>query len=144
MRARLLNLSKQTGEDFQALLNRYAIERFLYRLGASDQADEFILKGAMLFVAWQGNLHRPTKDLDLLGFGDSAPGAVAQRIRSVASVWADDGIQFDPSTVEAEIIRGFCWFASAHKPENLGFARGEVASGFTSRPRSQASTSSRR
>ncbi len=105
VRARLLNLSKQTGEDFQALLNRYAIERFLYRLCASDQADRFILKGAMLFVAWQGNLHRPTKDLDLLGFGDSAPGAVAQRIRSVASVWADDGIQFDPSTVEAEIIR---------------------------------------
>jgi predicted nucleotidyltransferase component of viral defense system len=105
VRARLLNLSKQTGEDFQALLNRYAIERFLYRLGASDQAEEFILKGAMLFVAWQGNLHRPTKDLDLLGFGDSAPGAVAQRIRSVASVWADDGIQFDPSTVEAEVIR---------------------------------------
>ncbi|HZT38475.1 MAG TPA: hypothetical protein VFA28_11290 [Bryobacteraceae bacterium] len=45
VRARLLNLSKQTGEDFQALLNRYAIERFLYRLGTGDQSDDFVLKG---------------------------------------------------------------------------------------------------
>lgn len=105
VRARLLNLSKQTGEDFQALLNRYAIERFLYRLGASDQSDEFILKGAMLFVVWQGNLHRPTKDLDLLGFGDSTPEAVAERIRAVVGVPADDGILFDPSSIEAAVIR---------------------------------------
>ncbi len=105
VRARLLNLSKQTGEDFQALLNRYAIERFLYRLGASDQSDEFILKGAMLFVAWQGNLHRPTKDLDLLGFGDPSPEAVAERIRAVVTIPANDGILFDPSSIDAAVIR---------------------------------------
>ncbi len=105
IRARLLNVSKQTGEDFQALLNRYAIERFLFRLGASDQSEDFVLKGAMLFVAWQGNLHRPTKDLDLLGFGDSAPDVVANRIRSIAALPADDGIVFDPSSIEAEVIR---------------------------------------
>jgi hypothetical protein len=105
VRARLLNLSKQIGEDFQALLNRYAIERFLYRLGASDQSDEFILKGAMLFVVWQGNLHRPTRDLDLLGFGDPSPGAVAERIRAVVSLPADDGILFDPSSIDAAVIR---------------------------------------
>jgi predicted nucleotidyltransferase component of viral defense system len=105
VRARLLNLSKQTGEDFQALLNRYAIERFLYRLGASDQSDEFILKGAMLFVVWQGNLHRPTKDLDLLGFGDSTPEAVADRIRAVVRIPSDDGILFDASSIEAAVIR---------------------------------------
>jgi predicted nucleotidyltransferase component of viral defense system len=105
VRARLLNLSKQTGEDFQALLTRYAIERFLYRLGVSDQSDEFILKGAMLFVVWQGNLHRPTKDLDLLGFGNSTPEAVAERIRAVVSLPSDDGILFDPSSIEAAVIR---------------------------------------
>ena len=105
VRARLLNLSKQTGEDFQALLNRYAIERLLYRLGASDQSDDFVPKGAMLFVVWQGNLHRPTKDLDLLGFGDSTPDAVAERIRAVVRIPADDGILFDPSSIEAAVIR---------------------------------------
>lgn len=105
IRARLLTVSKQTGEDFQALLNRYAIERFLYRLGASEQSEDFVLKGAMLFVAWQGNLHRPTKDLDLLGFGESTPDAVADRISSIAALPANDGILFDPSSVEAEVIR---------------------------------------
>jgi predicted nucleotidyltransferase component of viral defense system len=105
VRARLLNLSKQTGEDFQSLLNRYAIERFLYRLGASDQSDDYVLKGAMLFVAWQGNLHRPTKDLDLLGFGDANPDAVAERIRAVVTIPANDGILFDPSSIEAAVIR---------------------------------------
>lgn len=105
VRARLLILSQQTGEDFQALLNRYAIERFLYRLGASDQSDEFILKGAMLFVVWQGNLHRPTRDLDLLGFGDSTPEAVADRIRAVVRIPSDDGILFDASSIEAAVIR---------------------------------------
>ena len=44
IRARLLNVSKQSGEDFQAILTRYAIERFLYRLGTSRQRDSFILK----------------------------------------------------------------------------------------------------
>ncbi len=105
IRARLLNISKQSGEDFQAILTRYAIERFLYRLGASGQRDTFILKGAMLFVAWQGNLHRPTKDLDLLGFGAASPEDVAQRIREIARMPGDDGIAFDPASVVTEIIK---------------------------------------
>jgi|SRR5947209_6113858 len=105
IRARLLNVSKQSGEDFQAILTHYAIERFLYRLGASGQRDTFILKGAMLFVAWRGNLHRPTKDLDLLGFGSPSVEDVAHRIREIARTAGDDGIVFDPDSVVTEIIR---------------------------------------
>jgi hypothetical protein len=105
IRARLLNVSKQSGEDFQAILTRYSIERFLYRLGVSEQRDAFILKGAMLFVAWQGNLHRPTKDLDLLGFGSPSVVDVAHRIREIARVPGEDGIVFDPNSVVTEIIK---------------------------------------
>jgi predicted nucleotidyltransferase component of viral defense system len=105
IRARLLNVSKQSGEDFQAILTRYAIERFLYRLGASEQRDAFILKGAMLFVAWQGNLHRPTKDLDLLGFGSASVQDVARRIREIARMPGDDGIVFEPDSIVTEIIK---------------------------------------
>lgn len=43
--ARLLNRAKATGEDHQTLLTSYCLERFLYRLGASDQRDRFVLKG---------------------------------------------------------------------------------------------------
>jgi hypothetical protein len=105
IRARLLNVSKQSGEDFQAILTRYAIERFLYRLGASEQRESFILKGAMLFIAWQGNLHRPTKDLDLLGFGSSSVEDVARRIREIAAMPGDDGIAYDAGSVVTEVIK---------------------------------------
>ena len=54
VRQRLLNVSRKTGEDFQLLLTRYAIERFLYRLGESKHASQFVLKGAMLFALWTG------------------------------------------------------------------------------------------
>jgi hypothetical protein len=64
----LLNLGKKTGEDFQLLLTRYAIERLLFRLAASEHADQFVLKRAMLFALWTGEMHRPTRDVDLLGF----------------------------------------------------------------------------
>ena len=41
IRARLLNRSRETGEDFQFLLERYAAERFLYRLGESEHRVRF-------------------------------------------------------------------------------------------------------
>ena len=70
VRQRLLNRARETGEDYNLLLNRYAIERLLYRLSQSQHANQFVLKGAMLFAVWTGALHRPTRDLDLLGFGE--------------------------------------------------------------------------
>ena len=42
----LLNHSRTHGKDFNFLLYRYGIERFLYRLSISSHADRFILKGA--------------------------------------------------------------------------------------------------
>ena len=72
VRQRLLNRSRTEAEDFQVLLTRYVLERFLYRLGQSEHRERFVVKGAMLFVLWEGNLHRMTRDLDLLGFGSSA------------------------------------------------------------------------
>lgn len=50
--ARLLNRAKSTGEDHQTLLTSYCLERFLYRLGASNWRDRFVLKGAMLLRLW--------------------------------------------------------------------------------------------
>ncbi len=72
IRAKLLSLSREKGEDYQRVLGRFAVERFLYRLGISTYRDRFVLKGATLFTLWTGETHRPTKDLDLLGWGSSA------------------------------------------------------------------------
>jgi hypothetical protein len=52
VRARLLNVSKASGEDFTYVLTRYALERLLARLGQSTYRDAFTLKGAMLFRVW--------------------------------------------------------------------------------------------
>jgi predicted nucleotidyltransferase component of viral defense system len=105
IRARLLNASKKSGEEFQSVLSRYLIERFLYRLGKSQHREAFLLKGAMLFVVWRGNLHRPTKDLDLLGFGDPAPSEVAKRIADIAEVACNDGVIFQAGSIETEFIK---------------------------------------
>jgi hypothetical protein len=104
-RAKLLALARTRGEDFQFLLGRWTIERFLYRLARSRHKDSFVLKGAMLFLAWGSKLYRPTKDLDLLGFGSADVVEVASRIREICSVPTDDGIVFDVAGVEAERIK---------------------------------------
>lgn len=46
---RLRKLAYDRGEVFDAILNRYALERILYRMGSSRYADTFVLKGALLF-----------------------------------------------------------------------------------------------
>jgi hypothetical protein len=104
-RAQLLNLARNRGEDFQFLLGRWVVERFLYRLAGSSHKNSFVLKGAMLFLAWEGRLHRPTKDLDLLGSGSPDVLDVTRRIRDVCAVPADDGIVFDLAGIAGERIK---------------------------------------
>jgi predicted nucleotidyltransferase component of viral defense system len=105
IRARLLSLSKDKGEDYQRVLGRFAIERFLYRLGVSIYRDRFVLKGATLFTLWTGETHRPTKDLDLLGRGSSAIADVEQVFRAICEVTEDDGILFESQSVEGTTIK---------------------------------------
>ena len=106
VRQRLLNRARAEGGDFQALLTRYVLERFLYRLGESPHRERFVVKGAMLFVLWEGDLHRTTRDLDLLGSGPSAIADVERAVREVLAVEADDdGVAFDPDTVRGDLIR---------------------------------------
>ena len=107
VRQRLLNRSRDTGERFNNLLIRYGIERLLYRIAVSEHAEAFVLKGANLFYAWTGELHRPTKDLDMLRFGSTEPQLLIYIITScvTAPVEADDGLVFHVDTIEARPIR---------------------------------------
>ena len=43
VRARLLTLAKERKEDYNLVLTRYALERFLYRLSLSEHRSELIL-----------------------------------------------------------------------------------------------------
>ena len=106
VRARLLDRARAEGSDFQILLTRYALERLLYRLSISVHRDRFILKGAMLFVTWVADPFRPTRDLDLLGYGDNGAEVLADTFRAIcAQPVADDGVTFDAAGLEAAPIR---------------------------------------
>ncbi|CAM3343802.1 nucleotidyl transferase AbiEii/AbiGii toxin family protein [Paracidovorax anthurii] len=113
VRARLLNLAKAEGSDFNGVLVRYALERLLYRMSRSAHADNFLLKGALLFALWYDMPHRPTRDVDLLGFGASDLASLEQTFREIASIEAGDGIVFDPATVTAQEIRKDAGYAGA-------------------------------
>jgi len=105
VRARLLNLAKAEGSDFNQVLVRYTLERLLYRLSQSAHADRFVLKGALLFTLWYDMAHRPTRDADLLGFGPSDLASIGQMFCDIAAVAVQDGIVFDPASVKVEDIR---------------------------------------
>lgn len=106
VKQKLLNIARERGEDFNTLLVRYGVERFLYRLSKSKHSSSMILKGAMVFVLWRPTPHRPTRDLDLLGFGDASPDAVTQRVREILEVPVqNDGLVFDAASVAAGRIR---------------------------------------
>lgn len=113
VRARLLNIAKAEGSNFNQLLVRYALERFLYRLSQSPHADRFLLKGALLFTLWYDMPHRSTRDADLLGFGPSDLQSIGETFRDIASIKVDDGITFDPESVNAEEIRKDAGYAGA-------------------------------
>jgi hypothetical protein len=85
VRARLLDRSRAERTDFQILLMRYALERLLYRLTLSVHRDRFILKGAMLFVTWVNDPFQPTRDLDLLGYGENNPKSIAQTFQAICT-----------------------------------------------------------
>jgi predicted nucleotidyltransferase component of viral defense system len=106
VRARLTEFARKRGEEFQLVLTRYAIERFLYRLSVSPHGDGFVLKGATLFQLWAAEPHRATKDVDLLGTGESSVERLADIVRAVCSVAVEeDGLDFDPAAVTAGRIK---------------------------------------
>lgn len=81
IQARLKNAATEGGRPFVELLELYAVERFLHRLGRSPQRDRFVLKGAMLLRHWLGAQTRPT----LLRIAEDDFVRVVAAIRDFAS-----------------------------------------------------------
>jgi len=105
VRARLLNLAKERNQPFELLLIRYTLERLLHRLSTSKHRERFALKGAMLMRHWLDDPHRPTRDLDLLGFGDSDPELTLKIFREICAVKADDAVVFDVDGLVVDRVR---------------------------------------
>ena len=103
--ARLLNHARSSGQDFNVILARYALERFICRLSLTPARDALVLKGGLLFALWFNALHRPTRDADFLGFGTPDIEALMATMRQACGVEIDDGMRFDPTTVSVAPIR---------------------------------------
>ena len=103
--ARLLRLAHERGEELQRVLVKFALERFLYRLGSSRHAEQYVLKGALLFQVWEGALPRMTRDLDLLGIGDNSEAAIRAAFLEILEAEApEDGLRFDSGSLSVEPI----------------------------------------
>lgn len=106
VQARLARHAKEIGADSNLVLTRYAVERFLYRLSRSPYVDRFVLKGALLMLAWFGDALRPTRDADLLGFGEITDEGLRQIFSEICGVAVEaDAVVFHAATVKVEPIR---------------------------------------
>ncbi|MGE5402613.1 MAG: nucleotidyl transferase AbiEii/AbiGii toxin family protein, partial [Ignavibacteriales bacterium] len=105
VRERLRNVSLQSGKEFQSIIRQYVQERFLYRLSKSVYGNSFILKGALLFIAYDISRLRPTKDIDFLGSSISNDEKDIKAIfKEILQVGYEDGLVFDYENIRTEII----------------------------------------
>lgn len=100
----LQRLAREQGRPTWELLELYALEGFLARLAASGHRSDLVLKGGMLLVAF--GTRRPTRDVDLQAQQlASDVDVVRDVVVEVAGIELPDGLEYDTSTVEAELIR---------------------------------------
>lgn len=104
IRDRLLERARERGDDFGLVLTQYGIERILYRLSISPYAEQFVLKGAQLLRAKTEEIYRPTRDVDLLGFGENSPEALWTVFTSLVELDVQDGLVFDLARMTTEVI----------------------------------------
>ncbi len=106
VRERLLNISRETGRDFNSILLQYFQERLLYRTSLSDYRDNFILKGGLSFLIYTMPDLRPTKDIDLLGYSISNElGDIRSIFQEIIKIEVPDGVIFIPESLMVERIK---------------------------------------
>lgn len=105
VRSKLKNKAQAENKEFNLILTRYALERFLYRLSISDHRDQFLLKGALLFDLWFDVPLRPTRDIDLLGFQLPDASYLLKTFEDLCDIQVEDGVTFDRASIRAEEIR---------------------------------------
>lgn len=103
---RLVARAKELGIEAQMMLERFALQRLLYRLSNSAHVERFVLKGAQLMLLWIGETVRPTRDVDLLGLGDLSDGSLVRIFREFCTLNVEpDGMEYLSETVSVASIR---------------------------------------
>lgn len=107
VKARLQNMAREMDQRYNDILQRYGMERFLYRLSQSDYADKFVLKGALLFMVWDAEYERrTTMDIDLLGFTDNSLEHLGHIAKTICETEVeDDGLNFHSDNITVQRIK---------------------------------------
>ena len=106
VQVRLARHATEIGVDPNLVLTRYGVERYLYRPSRSPYAEQFVLKGALLMLGWLGETLRPTRDADLLGYGELSDDKLATIFRDVCNIEVEpDAVTFDADSVAVAPIR---------------------------------------
>ncbi len=100
----LQRTARSAGRPIDELMTIYALEGFLARLGLSAHASNLVLKGGMLIAAFTER--RLTRDVDLQALHLANDADIVKSIVvEVASLPYPDGVEYDTSTLTAEVIR---------------------------------------
>lgn len=99
---RLNTYAKKRNLPPHYVLARFGVERLLYRLSKTPEINQFVLKGATLMPLWLGDAARPTRDVDLAGYGTISEKSLRSLFAQICSVQdAADAIVFDPDSVDS-------------------------------------------
>ena len=137
IRQKLRDLARIRHEGFDYVLRQYVMQRLLYRLGCSEYSNKFLLKGALLFWIWNQDFHRPTRDIDLLSFGNNDVTHLVSVFCQIIDQDMDDGLIFDLESVTGIEIKeaaeypgvrltGFAFLAKARIPFQIDIGYGDV------------------
>lgn len=102
---RLKNIAKQSDKDFNFVCIQYMQERFLARLAKSEYQKNFVLKGALLLLAYNIPVVRPSKDIDFKGEHTSNDiDQIRSLIKNIAEIELADGVNFISDEIEIHQI----------------------------------------
>lgn len=106
-RERLKKIAHASGRSVEYLYQRYAFERFYYRIGKSEYCERFILKGASLFTIWMGPMFRVTQDTDLESNLTPNHDLIARVFKSIAAITisTEDGVRYDMESLTVTDIK---------------------------------------
>ena len=98
---RLKNIGREKNKNFNELLIRYGIERFLYRLSISAYREHFILKGGALLYTIFMFSSRVTRDIDVLAKHISnSQNKICEIITDICQIETDDALRFQPPCLD--------------------------------------------
>ena len=99
LKGKIKALSKKSNLKPQELLQMYLFEHLLVRLGKSDYAEAFVLKGGLLISSMTGVAQRTTMDTTVIGM-DMDEDTVSEAVAAICAVDVADGMEYSFERIE--------------------------------------------